>query len=328
MANVEKILQLAQFVLESESTAIIKLKDQLDQSFLTACEWLAACQGHVVLIGLGKSGYIARKIAATMSSVGSPAFFLHPTEACHGDFGMVKSNDLAILLSHSGETEELNQVVTMLHALAVKTIAITARTDSSLAKSCDVCLATHVTSEACTMGLAPTTSTTVTLAMGDALAVAVSHIKGFTSEDFACFHPQGQLGRSLLLKVKDIMRIGKDIPLVSEDRILRDVLYEITNKKFGMTMVCAGKPQAGATVTGVFTDGDLRRTLDKKIDVQTTPIGELMTRNFYSIHSDALAVEALKMCEQHAISGMPVIDDGRLVGALNFHDLLNAKIKS
>lgn len=320
----DQLKQLAKLILQSEAAAIANLEKQIDDSFLEACQWISQCQGRIVLMGVGKSGHIGAKIAATMASTGSPAFFLHPTEANHGDFGMLKSVDIVLLLSNSGETEELNQLLPALHGLQVKTIAITANPDSTLAKMCDTCLNTGITSEACPMGLAPTTSSVATLALGDALALVVAQIKGFTAEDFARLHPGGLLGRSLLLKVKDIMHRDDDIPLVPEDTLLTDALYEMTNKRLGMTLI-RGDQQG---VAGIFTDGDLRRALDKGIDIHKTTVATVMTRNFHSVDVETLAVVALELCEEHGISGMPVFDKNQtLVGIFNIHDLINAKIK-
>lgn len=329
MNDPKKAKELAQLIFQSEATAIANLEKQINDQFLLACQWIADCTGHIVLMGVGKSGHISGKIAATMSSTGNSAFFLHPTEANHGDFGMIKPNDVAVLLSHSGESEELNQLLPALRTLGVKTIAITAKPDSILGKMCNICLNTAITDEACPMGLAPTTSTAATLAMGDALALIAAQINGFTAEDFARLHPGGRLGRSLTLKIKDIMHTGEKIPLVTEDTLLSNALYEISRKRLGMTLICQGTALDTSKVTGIFTDGDLRRALDKGLDIQKIKIAEVMSRNFRSVDPETPAVVALDLCEKYAISGMPVIDhETKLVGALNFHDLLNAKIKS
>lgn len=314
---------LAQAVLTTEAAAIDALVSRIDQAFLQACQYVLDCRGRVVVTGMGKSGHIGSKIAATLASTGTPAFFVHPGEASHGDLGMITRDDAVLALSNSGETDELLTIVPLIRRLGIPLIALTGNPKSSLARDASVNLDVSVEREACPLGLAPTSSTTAALAMGDALAVAVLDARGFTAEDFARSHPGGRLGRRLLIHVGDIMRMGSALPKVAPQAPMRDALLEISQKGMGMTVVCTPEDQ----VVGLFTDGDLRRTLDRGLDLHQLTIGEIMTQNFVTARTHWLAAEALQMMEARKINTLPVTtDDGRLLGALNMHDLLNAGI--
>jgi len=322
-----RALQLARETLMIESDAILALNERLaanlDDSFVRAVELLLNCQGRVVVSGIGKSGHIARKIAATFASTGTPAFFVHAAEAAHGDLGMVTSDDVFIAISYSGEAGELLSVMPLIKRMGAQLIAITGNPDSGLAKLADVHLNGHVDKEACPLNLAPTASTTVTLALGDALAVAVLDASGFREEDFARSHPGGALGRKLLTHVRDVMRKGADIPAVKADCSLVSALLEITKKGLAMTAVV----DDAYRVLGVFTDGDLRRLLETRHDFTNVSIAEVMHKNPRMIGSDKLAVEAVKLMETHRINQLLVADpDGTLVGALHIHDLTRAKV--
>jgi len=316
-------LDLAREVLNIEASAIQVLSSRLDESFLRALDIILNCEGRVIVSGMGKSGHIARKIAATMSSTGTPAYFVHPGEASHGDLGMITEKDVIIALSYSGESQELMTIVPIIKRQGAKLISMTGKTESSLAKVADVHLNAAVDKEACPMGLAPTASTTAALALGDALAVALLDAKGFGAEDFARSHPGGSLGRRLLTHVRDIMRSGERVPMVRDSAMLSDAIMEISKKGVGMT----GIVDAEQRVLGIYTDGDLRRTLAKKLDFNATSVLSVMSANPRCISPDALAVEAVQMMEQHKISQMLVVDgQNKLVGALNMHDLLHAKV--
>lgn len=306
-----------------ERDAITKLLERLDDNFSRACSLLLDCKGRVVVTGMGKSGHIGNKIAATLASTGTPAFFMHPGEASHGDLGMITADDVVLSISSSGSTQEVLTLIPLIKRLGVPMIAMTGKADSALATSADVHLDISVETEACPLGLAPTSSTTVTLVLGDALAVALLEARGFSAEDFAFSHPGGALGRRLLLKVEDIMRIGDQIPLVSPNTLLTDALMEITQKGLGMTAV-SGEDQQ---LLGVFTDGDLRRAIDKKRDLHSTPISELMTQHCAHANSDMLAAQALKLMEDKTITALPVLDDKhRLCGVLHMHDIIKAGV--
>ncbi|HEV2111675.1 MAG TPA: KpsF/GutQ family sugar-phosphate isomerase [Gammaproteobacteria bacterium] len=318
-----KLIHQAREVLETEASAVTALIPRLDGAFTAACRLMLACRGRVVVTGMGKSGHVANKIAATLASTGTPAFFVHPGEASHGDLGMITGEDLVLALSNSGETSELVTILPLIKRLGVKLIAFTGKPDSTLAKTADVHLDVSVAREACPLNLAPTASTTAALAMGDALAVALLEARGFTEEDFARSHPGGSLGRRLLLRVEDIMHKGDAIPRVPEGTALGQALMEMTRKGLGMTAIVDAKGR----VAGIFTDGDLRRTLDKRVDVHQARIDEVMTRNCTTVAPDALAGEALHLMESHKFNGLLVVDKDRtLVGALNMHDLLRAGI--
>ena len=319
----DKLKTLAIAVLDTEADAVRALRDRVDEAFVTACRHMLACEGRVVITGMGKSGHIGDKIAATMASTGTPSFFMHPGEASHGDLGMITPRDVVIALSNSGETDEILTIVPLIKRIGVPLISMTGNPNSTLARESDVHIDISVEKEACPLGLAPTASTTATLAMGDALAVALLEARGFTADDFARSHPGGRLGRRLLLHVGDIMHKGEEIPATREGVMLAEALLEITRKGLGMTTVT---DDAGALL-GVFTDGDLRRVLDHGIDVHNTSVGELMTRDCRTARESMLAVEALHMMEENRINALPVIDDtGRLIGALNMHDLLRAGV--
>lgn len=321
--NDDRALALARDVLDIEADAVRALRDQLDGGFVQAVALLLGCRGRVVVSGIGKSGHIARKIAATLASTGTPAFFVHPAEASHGDLGMVTSDDVFIGISYSGESEELVAILPLVKRIGAKLIAITGRAGSSLGTLADVNLNAAVSKEACPLNLAPTASTTAALALGDALAVAVLDARGFGSEDFARSHPGGALGRRLLTYVRDVMRSGDDVPSVGLNATLSDALFQITAKRLGMTAVI----DADGKVAGIFTDGDLRRVLARDGDFRTLPITEVMTRDPRTIAPDHLAVEAVELMERHRINQMLVVDaDGALIGALNMHDLFSKKV--
>ncbi len=299
------------------------LSSRLDESFLHALELILNCEGRVIVSGMGKSGHIARKIAATMSSTGTPAYFVHPAEASHGDLGMVASSDVFIALSNSGESQELMTIVPIIKRQGAKLISMTGNPSSSLAKVADVHLNAGVDREACPMNLAPTASTTASLALGDALAVALLDAKGFNEENFARSHPGGSLGRRLLTRVRDVMRTGSRMPMVREDAMLSDALIEMSRKGVGMTAIVGGED----VVKGIYTDGDLRRTLEKNLDFRSTPVQSVMSKSPRCIGPDSLAAEAVQLMEQHSINQMLVVDEmHRLIGVLNMHDLLHAKV--
>ena len=316
-------LDLARQVINIEADAVRSLTQRIDDNFLHALNLILACKGRVIVSGMGKSGHIARKIAATMSSTGTPAYFVHPGEASHGDLGMVTAQDVFIALSYSGESEELLTIVPAIKRQGAHLISLTGNPQSSLALAADAHLDGSVAQEACPMGLAPTASTTAALALGDALAVALLDAKGFGEEDCARSHPGGSLGRRLLTRVRDVMHANASIPLVREGATLADAVLEISRKGLGMTAIV----DEGKHLLGIYTDGDLRRTLEKKLDFTTTPVSTVMSKNPRSIGPDALAVEAVQLMEQYNISQLPVVDaDKKLVGALNMLDLLKAKV--
>lgn len=320
-----RILRLANDTLVIESDAILTLNQRLanDDSFVRAVGLLLNCRGRVVVSGIGKSGHIACKIAATFASTGTPAFFVHAAEAAHGDLGMVTADDIFIAISYSGEAGELLSVMPLIKRMGTKLIAITGNTDSSLSQLADVHLNVHVDKEACPLNLAPTASTTVTLALGDALAVAVLDASGFREEDFARSHPGGALGRRLLTHVRDVMRKGDDVPSVRSDCSLVGALLEVTKKGIAMTAVV----DDNNVVLGVFTDGDLRRLLERRHDFTNIKIADVMHLNPRIIGPDKLAVEAVKLMETHRINQLLVADhDNKLVGALHIHDLTRAKV--
>ncbi len=318
----------AQRVMQAEARAIDDLRATIGEAFARACRLVLACRGRVVVSGIGKSGHIARKIAATLASTGTPAFFVHPAEASHGDLGMVTREDVFIALSNSGSTEELLRIVPLIKRMGARLIALTGRPDSPLATLADVHLFAGASREACPLNLAPTSSTTAALALGDALAVALLEARGFGSDDFARSHPGGMLGRQLLTHVADVMRTGDAIPMVKLDAGFADALIEITRKRMGMVAIVDDTLH----LAGVFTDGDLRRVLARPPDADLPgftrqPIRNLMTREPVSIRPDALAAEAVRLMEERRIGQLLVVDDaGRIVGALHFHDLLAAKV--
>ena len=311
-------------VIEIEAQALTALAGRIDGSFSAACRAILAGNGRVVATGMGKSGHIARKIAATLASTGTPAFYVHPGEAGHGDLGMITDADVVLAVSYSGESDELLMLLPVLKRQGNTVIAMTGRSASTLARESSIHLDVSVPVEACPLDLAPTSSTTATLAMGDALAVALLEARGFTADDFARSHPAGSLGRRLLLHITDVMHAGDDVPRVGEDATLSEALVEMSRKRLGMTAVV----DAGQRLVGLFTDGDLRRTLDNPaLDIRHARITDLMTRQPKTIGADQLAVEAARMMETHKISGLIVVDaEQRPVGALNIHDLLRARV--
>ena len=311
-------------VIEIEREGLAAVAGRIDGDFSRACALVLACRGRVVCTGMGKSGHVARKIAATLASTGTPAFFVHPGEAGHGDLGMVTDADVVLALSYSGESDELLMLLPVLKRQGNPLVAMTGRPGSTLAQAAEVHLDVSVPAEACPLDLAPTASTTASLAMGDALAVALLEARGFTADDFARSHPAGALGRRLLLHIADIMHAGDEIPAVGGDATLGDVLVEMSRKRLGMSAVVDGDGR----LLGVYTDGDLRRTLAQPgVDVHGTRIAEVMTRSPVTIDADALAVEAARLMETHKIGGLVVVDRGnRVVGALNIHDLLRARV--
>jgi arabinose-5-phosphate isomerase len=295
----------------------------IGDDFIGACKLLLNCKGRVVVVGMGKSGHIGNKIAATLASTGTPAFFVHPGEASHGDMGMITADDVVICLSNSGTTSEVVTLIPLLKRLGTHMISMTGNPDSTLSQAADVNLHTGVDEEACPLNLAPTSSTTVTLVMGDALAIALLEARGFTAEDFAFSHPGGALGRRLLLKVTDVMHSGDRLPVVRTGTLLRDALLEVSLKGLGMTAIVDDQGK----LAGVFTDGDLRRTLDRSIDPKNTDIDDVMTTHCKTVQPEILAAEALKIMEDNLINGLLVVDkENRPVGALNTHDLLKAGV--
>ena len=310
-------------VLATEAEAVAALGERLGEEFAVACHLLLDCRGRIVVSGMGKSGHVGRKIAATLASTGSPSFFLHPAEASHGDIGMITGGDVVIALSNSGETAELMAILPLIKRIGVPLVALTGNRGSTLARYATVTLDVSVPAEACPLNLAPTASTTAALAMGDALAVAVLEARGFTEEDFARSHPAGSLGRRLLLHVEDVMRRGTELPAVGPDTLLSAGLLEMSRKGLGMTTVV---DDHGA-VLGIFTDGDLRRALDRQIDVHATAMRDVMKTGCRVARPRMLAAEAVRLMQEHSITALPVVDDeGRLVGALNVHDLLRAGV--
>lgn len=319
------IAELALAVIDIEARAIERLRPRIDDHFVEACRHMIDCQGRVVVLGMGKSGHIGSKIAATLASTGTPAFFVHPGEASHGDLGMITPDDVVLALSNSGETEELLTILPFVKRLNIPLVAMTGRPESTLAREASVHLDVSVDEEACPLGLAPTSSTTAALVMGDALAISLLQWRGFTEEDFARSHPAGSLGRRLLLRVSDVMHTGAAIPAVGSGEPVSQAIVEMTRKELGMTAIV--DPQASDRLLGVFTDGDLRRALQSSLDLNGTRVAELMTRECVTVNADELAVEAAQVMEVHKIDKLLVVDDdGRLVGALNIHDLLRAGV--
>lgn len=317
------VRQLACRVLDIEAKAIAALVGRIGDSFERACALLLACRGRVVVTGMGKSGHIGSKVAATLASTGTPAFFVHPGEASHGDLGMITKSDAVLAISNSGETTEVVTILPLLKRLGVPLVLLTGAPGSTLAGAATVVLDVGVTEEACPLNLAPTASTTAALAMGDALAVALLESRGFTREDFALSHPGGALGRRLLLRVADVMHTGDAIPRIAPEATLSAGLLEMTRKNLGMIAVADGNGR----LLGVFTDGDLRRAVDREVDIHHTPMHAVMTRGGRTIGPDALAAEAVHLMERFKITALPVVDAGGLVvGALNVHNLLRAGV--
>ncbi|MFA5985253.1 MAG: KpsF/GutQ family sugar-phosphate isomerase [Methylococcaceae bacterium] len=321
--NKQKICELGLYVIQVEAAAIAALSEFIDSQFVTACELMFRCKGRIVVTGMGKSGHIAGKIAATLASTGTPAFFVHPAEASHGDLGMITRQDVVLVLSNSGETEEVLTLLPIIKRLGVPLIAMTGHPASTLAKVSSAHINVSVQQEACPLGLAPTSSTTAALVMGDALAVALLESRGFTRDDFALSHPGGSLGKRLLLRVSDIMHTGDEIPCVSESALISDALLEMTEKKLGMTAIV----DADKKIVGIFTDGDLRRMLAQDLDFKQTAVSVVMTARCAVITADILAAEAMQIMEQKRINALIVVDGQRqIVGALNMHDLVRAGI--
>ncbi|WP_060983514.1 arabinose-5-phosphate isomerase KdsD [Vibrio splendidus] len=313
---------VAKQVLETEVAGLTQLDQYFNDDFCQACDLILNNKGKVVVMGMGKSGHIGNKIAATLASTGTSAFFVHPGEAAHGDLGMIEPGDIVIAISNSGESGEILSLFPVLKRLNIKIISMTGKPASNMATLSDIHLQISVPEEACPLGLAPTTSTTATLVMGDALAVALLQARGFTAQDFALSHPGGALGRQLLLKLDDIMHTGDALPIVAPDALIRDALLEISQKGLGMTAIVGQDGQ----MAGIFTDGDLRRILDKRVDIHNTQIGDVMTLNPTVADPNMLAVEGLNLMQAKSINGLMLCQDGKLVGALNMHDLLKAGV--
>lgn len=322
--NDEALIRSARTVIATEAAAIRALEPRIGPEFVEACRLIMACAGRVVVTGMGKSGHVGRKIAATLASTGTPAFFVHPGEASHGDLGMILPQDVVLALSNSGETDEVLFILPVIKRQGIPLVAITGNARSSLAEQADVHLDASIAAEACPLGLAPTASTTAALVMGDALAVALLEARGFTSEDFARSHPAGSLGRRLLLHISDIMHTGEGVPTVPPNASLTQALMEMTRKHLGMTAVI----DSNRRLLGVFTDGDLRRALDDDgVDLRGATVAELMTRGPKTIGADKLAIEAAQLMEKHQIHALLVVnDEQQVVGALNIHDLLRARV--
>jgi len=319
------LIETAKRVLQIEADAVLALQSRLDGDFTQAVEMILSCQGKVVVTGMGKSGLICQKIAATMASTGTPTFFLHPAEGIHGDLGMLAKGDVVIAISNSGETEEVCRILPVIKRMGLPLVSMSGNPKSTLAIAGDVHLDISVAEEACPLGLAPTASTTATLAMGDALAVALLEQRGFQAEDFALFHPGGALGKRLLLRVEDLMHTGKDVPLVQPEILLRDALFEITSKQLGVT----GVVDSQRKILGVFTDGDLRRIMEKGLDSLQQPISEVMTTSPKRILRRNLAAKALQIMESHSITSLFVFEDEESltpIGIVHLHDLLKAGV--
>ena len=323
MSQSSDLIQSAQRTIRLELEAVEGLLAHIDADFVRACEMILASKGRVVVVGMGKSGHVGNKIAATLASTGTTAFFVHPAEASHGDMGMITKDDIILALSNSGTTNEIVTLLPLIKRLGIQMISITGNPESTLAKAAEVNLNVHVTHEACPLNLAPTSSTTAALVMGDALAVALLEARGFTAEDFAFSHPGGALGRRLLLKVENVMHSGDELPHVQRGTLLKNALMEMTLKRLGMTVIL----EPDGRLAGVFTDGDLRRTLDRNLNIQIATIDEVMTPRGKTVRPDMLAAEALKIMEDHKILALVVVDgDDRPIGALNMHDLLRAGV--
>ncbi len=317
-----RYIELGQAVLTTEAEAITALIERLDESFSSACALILSCRGRIVVTGMGKSGHIGNKIAATLASTGTPAFFMHPGEASHGDLGMITIDDIVIALSNSGETSEITLLLPLLKRLGIPLISLIGKNDSTLARAANINLDVSVSKEACPLGLAPTSSTTASLAMGDALAVAVLNERGFTEEDFALSHPGGNLGRKLLLRVSDIMHTGDAIPLIDENASLKQTLLEMTAKGLGMAGVTKD-----TRLAGIYTDGDLRRTFEKMPNIETAQVKDFMTPDCVTIQAEQIASEALKLMHDRKINALMVLNpQGQIQGALNMHDLLRAGV--
>ena len=318
----KSLIEIAKAVLQTEAESVLALQERIDDNFEKICNTLKGCRGKVVLIGMGKSGHVAKKISSTMASTGTPSFFLHPGEAGHGDLGMVTRDDVAIMISYSGEADEILALLPGIKRMNVPIISLTGNVKSSIAKSSDFHLDVSVDKEACPNNLAPTSSTTAALAMGDAIAVSLINANNFTPEDFAMSHPSGSLGRRLLTLVSSIMQSGEDIPMVLKDTLLIDSLIVMSEKALGMVLVTEN-----GKLAGIFTDGDLRRTLESKMDFQKLKIEDVMTKDCKSIEPQEPALTAIKMMEKYSLNSMPVVDsNNNVVGAINMHTLIQAKL--
>lgn len=321
--HTKKFSESARKVIEIEGKTILSLLNQIDSNFDQACELLLNCKGHIVVIGIGKSGHIGNKIAATLASTGSPAFFIHAAEANHGDLGMINSKDVVIAISHSGETDELISILPTLKLLNIPFILITGNIHSTLAQQATVTIPIVIEQEACPLGLAPTSSSTAALVLGDAIAISLLNMRNFNSDDFAKVHPKGQLGRRLLLKVSDIMHTGAAIPNVKSGTSLIQTLLEVSQKRLGMTIVT----DKNQSLLGIFTDGDLRRAIDQGLNLQATPVDQVMTSNCKTINKDKLATEALRMMEISKITTLIIVDEEKKpLGVVHIHDILSQKI--
>ena len=311
----------AKRTLKIESDSIKSISDQLDKSFEVLCDKVINSSGKFIIMGVGKSGHIARKISATLSSTGTPSIFIHPTEAAHGDMGIINKKDIVMLISNSGETEEIINILSSLKRHAKEIVALSGNNKSTIAKFADIQIQIKSKKEACPLDLAPTTSTTNALAFGDALAIALLEAKGFTKKDFASSHPAGKLGKKLITQVQDLMHKGNKVPKVNLNTILDKALIEITKKNLGITLVTEK-----SKIVGIFTDGDLRRCINKKINIQTTKIKDVMTKSFKTIESEALAVDAAKIMEENKIFTLVVLEKNKYIGVLSMHDLVEARI--
>lgn len=321
--NDDELKQFGQEVISIEHQAVVDLNNRIGEDFVAACRYMLACKGRIVVTGMGKSGHIGGKIAATLASTGSPAFFVHPGEACHGDLGMMTRDDVIVALSNSGETSEVLTILPLIKRLATPLIAMTGKPNSTLALQASAHIDVGVKQEACPLGLAPTSSSTAALVMGDALAVTLLKARRFTTDEFAFSHPGGTLGKRLLLKVDDIMHSGANLPMVKESAFVSEALLEMTDKKLGMTAIIDDDNK----IRGIFTDGDLRRMFETDNDIHTTPVSEVMIPDCLVIQTDALAAEAVQIMEQHKINALLVVDEQRnLIGALNMHDLIGAGV--
>lgn len=321
--SIDKLCELGRAVIRTEAEMISRLVDRINEDFARACQYLLDCTGRVIVIGVGKSGHISKKIAATLASTGSPAFFIHPSEAKHGDMGMITKQDVVIAISYSGESEEMLALLPFIKRLGIPLIALTGKSHSTLATTATVHLDVSVEKEACPLGLAPTSSTTAALVMGDALAMALLDNRGFTEDDFALSHPGGTLGRRLLLRVSELMHQSINIPVVKKGASLKEALVEMTHKKLGMTTVI----DAAGKLIGIFTDGDVRRALDNNTDIHQTPVDEVMTKSPKTIRSDTLAAEALNMMETFKITSLVITNENQQPdGIIHIHDILRAGV--
>jgi len=319
----KQLLEIAKTVIQTEADSILMLKDRINETFNDACQLMLSCKGKVILIGMGKSGHIAKKIASTLSSTGTPSFYVHPGEAGHGDLGMVNDKDVVMIISYSGESDEILTLIPTIKRLDISVISMTGDASSTIAKESDIHLDVSVDQEACPHNLTPTSSTTVALVMGDAIAITLLNARGFTPEDFAKSHPSGALGRRLLTLVSNIMKTGDEVPIVSKETSLMDSLLVMSQKSLGMVLIT----DHNNILLGIFTDGDLRRILEKNVDFQNLSIEDIMTHNCKSIQPNKPALIALQMMEKYKLNSLPVIDsDNQVIGAINMHTLMQAKV--